>query len=88
MIGSLVILDPHGSPKVFCPFLGPGVIKYAKVFQKKEGLLLFNRHVPAQVVYYILLSIIKSLPKKFRSLGPIGAEIMPLESSKFGKRPF
>ena len=48
-----------------------------------------NQTKPAQVVYYILLSIVRELTtKNFSSLGPTGAEILCPESSIFEKCQF
>ena len=48
-----------------------------------------NQTILAQVVYYILLSIVSEPTKKnFSSLGLTGAKIWGQESSKFEKHPF
>ena len=62
-------------------FSGQPFFKIGAIYQNRP-----NQTKPAQVVYYILLSIVRELTtKNFSSLGPMGAEVMPPESSKFEK---
>ena len=71
------IFQPKKSKIYRYVFSGQPFFKIGAIYQNRP-----NQTKPAQVVYYILLIIVRELTtKNFSSLGPTGAEIQDPESS-------